>query len=316
MKVPVYDILNCGPRHRFVANGKLVHNSENLNMQNLPRGGTLKHAIIAPEGYVCVDSDSSQIEARTLAWLAGQNDLVEAFEKGEDVYCDMASAIYGRVITKADKEPRQVGKVVILGAGYGIGAAKLQTYLKLQAKVSLPVEECQHIVRTYRDKYPMIAGLWKTADRILPAIAADQYAEFGRDNLLKVEGRKGIRLPNGLYLKYPNLRKVQSEDGTTEWVYDTRKGKAITSKKIYGAYVVENVCQGLARIVIGEQMLRIAKKYKVTMTVHDSIGCIAPEEEAARAQEYVEMCMRIRPAWAPELPLNCEAGYGRSYGDC
>ena len=122
--------------------------TDQINLQNLPRGGVLKKAIVPPNGYVCVDSDSSQIEARTVAWLARQDDLVEAFENGEDVYCIMATAIYGRPITKADKIERQVGKVVILGAGYGIGAAKLQTYLKMQAKVNLPVEECQHIVNT------------------------------------------------------------------------------------------------------------------------------------------------------------------------
>jgi DNA polymerase I-like protein with 3'-5' exonuclease and polymerase domains len=63
-------------------------------------------------------------------------------------------------------------------------------------------------------------------------------------------------------------------------------------------------------------MLLVAKKYRVVMTVHDAITCIAPEAEANRAKEYVELCMRIRPAWAPELPLNCEAGCGKSYGEC
>ena len=85
---------------------------------------------------------------------------------------------------------------------------------------------------------------------------------------------------------------------------------------IYGGKVVENVCQALARIIIGEQMLMIAKKYRVVMTVHDAIACIVPEKEADRAKEFVEICMRLRPQWASDLPLNCEAGYGKSYGDC
>jgi DNA polymerase I-like protein with 3'-5' exonuclease and polymerase domains len=80
--------------------------------------------------------------------------------------------------------------------------------------------------------------------------------------------------------------------------------------------VVENVCQALARIIIGEQMLMVAKKYKVVMTVHDAIACIVPEHQVLVAKEYVEICMRSRPMWALELPLNCEAGHGRSYGDC
>jgi DNA polymerase I-like protein with 3'-5' exonuclease and polymerase domains len=68
--------------------------------------------------------------------------------------------------------------------------------------------------------------------------------------------------------------------------------------------------------VIGEQMLLVAKKYKVVMTVHDAIACIVPTAEVENAKEYVEMCMRMRPSWAMALPLNCEAGYGESYGDC
>jgi DNA polymerase I-like protein with 3'-5' exonuclease and polymerase domains len=76
------------------------------------------------------------------------------------------------------------------------------------------------------------------------------------------------------------------------------------------------VCQALARIIIGEQMLMVAKKYKVVMTVHDAIACIVPEEEVKHAQEYVELCMKIRPQWGLELPLNCESGFGKSYGDC
>jgi DNA polymerase len=112
------------------------------------------------------------------------------------------------------------------------------------------------------------------------------------------------------------LRLYENEEGKAEIVYDTKKGRAIIPNRIYGGKVVENVCQALARIVIGEQMLMIAKKYRVVMTVHDAIACIVPEAEAETAKEFVELCMRLRPAWAPELPLNCEAGYGQSYGDC
>ena len=99
-------------------------------------------------------------------------------------------------------------------------------------------------------------------------------------------------------------------------MYDTRRGKSIIPNRIYGGKVVENVCQALARIVIGEQMLNIARKYRVVMTVHDAVCCVVPEHEVDTAREYVEMCMRMRPKWALELPLNCESGVGDSYGDC
>lgn len=291
---------------------------DKLNLQNLPRGGALKYAIIPPAGYVMLDSDSSQIEARTLAWLAGQNDLVEAFEEGEDVYKIMASAIYGKAADAITKGERFVGKQTVLGAGYGMGAKKFQAQLKA-FNVTLEEAECQRIINVYRETYPRIPELWKRSQKILDSIIGNNADSFGRDDILSVDGKRGILLPNGLYLKYPNLRKRKdpdSDSGKTEYVYDTNKGKTTVPNRIYGGKVVENVCQALARIVIGEQMLMIARKYKVVMTVHDAVACIAPEDEAERAKEYVELCMRLRPRWAAELPLNCEAGYGKSYGDC
>jgi DNA polymerase len=97
-----------------------------------------------------------------------------------------------------------------------------------------------------------------------------------------------------------------------QYEYKTRKGAV----KIYGGKVVENICQAVARCVIAEQMLLIAKRYKVVLTVHDAVACIAKEDEAKEAQDYVEQCMRWRPRWCQTLPLNCESGVGRSYGDC
>jgi DNA polymerase len=288
---------------------------DKLNLQNLPRNSKLKNAIIAPEKMVIIDSDSSQIEARTLAWLAGQDDLVEAFENGEDVYKKMAAAIYNKDEADVTKDERFVGKTTILGAGYGMGAAKFQAQLK-NFNADIPLDECKRIIDVYRATYPQITAFWKAAGKALNSIRDDQSVTLGRGGILMVEGRKGIKLPNGMYLKYPNVRALQKEDGTSEMVYDTKRGKAIIPNRIYGGKVTENVCQALARIVIGNQMLLIAKKYKVVMTVHDAIACVVPEQEAATAVEFVEMCMRIRPDWALELPLNCESGHGKSYGDC
>lgn len=289
---------------------------DKLNLQNLPRTSLLKFAILAPDGYFMIDSDSSQIEARTLAWLAEQDDLVQAFNNGEDVYKIMASAIYGKPTDAISKDERFVGKTTILGSGYGMGAQKFQTQLG-NFGVDVELDETKRIIDTYRRTYPMIPQLWKRAGEILDAIIANQYAEFGRGGILKVEGSKGIRLPNGLYLKYANLRLHQDpESGKTEYVYDVKKGRATIPNRIYGGKVVENVCQALARIVIGDQMLKIAERYRVVMTVHDAVACVVPVEDVIPAQSYVEACMRMRPAWAPDLPLNCESGYGKSYGDC
>jgi len=288
---------------------------DKINLQNLQRNSPLKSAIIAPNGYVMIDSDSSQIEARTLAWLAGQDDLVKAFDNGEDVYRIMASAIYGKNIEDITKDERFVGKTTILGAGYGMGAIKFKAQLK-SFGVEVSDDEAQRIIQTYRLTYPKIPELWKSAGVALKAVLQNQQTTLGRGGVLEVRGADGILLPNKLFIRYPNLRLHDDENGKTEMVYDTKKGKAVIPNRIYGGKVVENVCQALARIVIGDQMLRVAKKYRVVMTVHDAIACVVREEEAVAAKEYVEVCMRSRPTWAPELPLNCEAGCGKSYGDC
>lgn len=289
---------------------------DKMNLQNLPRKSPLKDAIRAPMGFKIVDSDSSQIEARTLAWLAGQNDLVSAFDRGEDVYKKMASAIYGKAESEISQSNRFVGKSVILGCGYGMGAAKFQAQLKTFG-VDMDADECKRIIDVYRRTYPYITQLWKDAADILPAIIGDRATPLGRDGILKVEGKKGILLPNGLYMKYPNLRwSDREEGGKPEFVYDTKKGRALIPNRIYGGKLVENVCQALARIIIGDQMLLVAKKYKVVMTVHDAIACLVPDDEADTGREFVEMCMRVRPSWCLELPLNCESGIAQTYGGC
>ena len=285
---------------------------DKVNLQNLPsRGanaGKLKTAIRAPKGYVIIDADSAQIEARVLAWLAGQTDLVEAFEKGEDVYKIMASAIYAKDVNDISKEERFVGKTTILGAGYGMGAVKFRAQLKTFG-TDIEEQESQHIIDVYRKTYPAIPELWWEAQSALNAIATEKGANLGKyPDAVSVQGDKGIQLPSGLFLRYTDL----SKDAEGQYSYKTRMGRT----KIYGGKVIENVCQAIARCVIAEQMVRISKRYKVVLTVHDAVACIAPKEEAQEAVEYVESCMRWRPDWCADLPLNCEAGYGESYGDC
>ena len=288
---------------------------DKLNLQNLPRKSPLKHAICAPKGFVIMDSDSSQIEARTLAWLAGQDDLVKSFEKGEDVYSIMASTIYNKPIAEITEGERFVGKMTILGAGYGMGATKFRKQLKVFG-VDVTEEQATSIIHIYRETYPRIPALWRQASKALEAIQSDQSAPLGLEGVLAVEGTIGIRLPNGLYLKYPNLRKRTNDNGKAELVYDTKKGKSVMPNHIYGGKCVENVTQALARIIIGEQMLALSKRYKVVMTVHDAIACLVPVEEVEEGKVFVESCMKNSPLWAHGLPLNCETGNGLTYGEC
>lgn len=293
---------------------------DSVNLQNLPsRGanaGKIKKAIIAPPGYRVIDCDSSQIEARTLAWLAGQDDLIQAFENKEDVYKIMASRIYNVPVAEITPGQRQVGKVVILGAGYGVGHVKLQAFLKQQAKVEVSLEEAKRIIDAYRATYFRIPMLWKSAGNALKALALEQAMQIDIPGIVKVVPNKGLTLPNGLFIQYPDLKRVITKSPQGEekqqWSYQS-KGLPVY---VYGGKVVENFCQAVARCVVAEQMLRIAKRYKVVLTVHDAVAVVVKQEEATEAKAYIEACMSWRPKWAPGLPLACESGMGASYGDC
>ena len=290
--------------------------SDNLNLQNLPsrgaNGGKLKKAIIAPEGKIIIDADSSQIEARILAWLSQQDDLVEAFSIGEDVYKIMASKIYGKPKEEITKEERFVGKTTILGAGYGMGAVKFKAQLKTFG-TDVTEQEAQHIIEVYRQTYPYIVNLWREGQKSLEALSKGMTTSLGRSGVLALNpDDKGIRLPNGLLMRYDQLVHVRDENNKLQFQYKTRYGW----NKIYGGKVIENVCQALARCIIGEQMIQIAKHYDVVLTVHDAIACLADERASDVAQSYVTGCMSWTPEWAKGLPVACESGIGKSYGDC
>jgi len=133
MKVPVYDILNCGPRARFVANGKVIHNSKGsaINMQNLKRGSFLRNAIMAPEGYEVVVGDLSQIEPRVLAWLAEYDEMLDIFKSGEDAYAQFGSQMFSIPGMTKYSHPalRQSAKSALIGAGYQLGWASFAAQL-------------------------------------------------------------------------------------------------------------------------------------------------------------------------------------------
>jgi hypothetical protein len=269
---------------------------DKINLQNLPSRGpnakALKKAIIAPEGHTIIEADSAQIEARVLAWLAEQQDLVTAFANKEDVYKKMASTIYGVAVDDVTKDQRFVGKTTILGAGYGMGAVKFQAQLKTFG-FDMPLDEARRVINIYRDANWNISNLWKECQIMLRYMVQGNRVNFGKAGVIGVDpDKKALILPSGLPMYYTGLFGVEEEKGP-QYYYKTRAG----DNKIYGGKVVENVCQAIARCIIGEQMLRIAKRYKVVLTVHDSIVCCVPDAETDAAKAYVEESMR----WVPEL---------------
>ena len=292
---------------------------DKVNFQNLPsrdpKKKALKKAITAPEGCVVINCDSSQIEARVLAWWAGQEDVVKQFANGEDVYSIFASNVYDRKITKADPIERFVGKTCVLGLGYGTGALKLQHTLSTTPPgVKLDEEECKRIVGVYRSTNYKIIELWRECDQMLEDMISKTIQEpisLGLHGCVKYDNF-GIILPNGFRIRYKNLRRMEDEEGKSRIVYDSRKGPV----SIWGGSVVENVVQALARIVVGTQMIAVNEAYPVVLTVHDAAVNVVYEDELEKALEVITGIMSVAPEWARGLPVACEAGHGATYGDC
>jgi DNA polymerase len=285
-----------------------------VNLQNLPsrdkKKKTLKNSVVAPPGHVVINCDSSQIEARVLAWLAGQASVVEQFRKGEDVYSIFASKIYGREISKKDPVERFVGKTCILGLGYGTGALKLRHTLKTQPPgADITEEEAKRYVTVYRTENNKIPDLWAECDRALNAMMKGSKKSFslGFGEALWITP-DGIELPNHLHIRYANLRL----DENGKMIYDSRKGPV----NIWGGSMVENVVQALARIIVGEQMIKIREKYRPVLTVHDAAVMVVPKAEATEAVDFITKVMSTAPDWCADLPVACEAKWGESYGEC
>ena len=287
--------------------------SDKVNLQNLPsrQGNVIKQAILAPHGHTLVECDSSQIEARILAWLAGQSDLVDAFARGDDVYTMMASVIYQKDPGDVSKDERFVGKSVVLGSGYGMGAEKFKAQL-FGFKQDIDSAEAKRIIQTYRQTFPAIKGLWADGQRCLDGMIRGEHHQFGTQAQavqMSQSGASAFVLPNGLLLEYPELRR----DVEGEYSYLSRGKSRI---KIYGGKIVENICQAVARCIISEQLVKISAKHKVALTVHDSILCVVKDADVSEARAYVERIMCQSPSWAKTLPLHCESGVGKNYGAC
>ena len=297
-----------------------------MNLQNLPRiypddpdSGLLRKSIIAPEGYVIVVADLAQIEARMLAWLAGDAELLTQFREGKDAYKIMAASIYDKPVTEIIKTERFVGKTAILGLGYQMGWKRFLLTITLGLmgpKMDIELETAKKVVNTYRENRKAIVSFWGVCETILNHMLYDMDMEYGP---LRVDGKNNrIYFPNDMYLEYPGLS--QTSNGLVYFNYENadileRGGQPNMkrAKKIYGGLLAENITQALSRIVIGDQLLVVAKDYKIVSTTHDELIAIAPETKGPTALGFMLQTMRVPPAWAPDLPLNAEGGWSKEY---
>lgn len=290
-----------------------------LNVQNMGRGSMLRQSLEAPEGYVVVAGDESQVEARFVCTLCGQEDMRSQFENDEDVYRLFAAALFGKDPDQITKIERFIGKQCILGLGYGLGDEKFTRSIPIlawnQLKVRLPYtpEEGKAAVTLYRTKNFHIANTWKLLNTMgINALYTGQEWRWGPVLFRKEE----IVLPNGMKLYYHNLRKEAGGRFGTEWVFDYAGKK----KRCYGGMLLENIVQALARIITMEAAVRVRKrlaKLKIPMAlqVHDELVFVVKKEHEQVTRMVLEYELKQRPEWLPNIPLNCEVGSGPNYAD-
>jgi len=297
-----------------------------LNLQNLKRGGKLRKGMKAPKGKVVISVDASQIEARLNACLSGEDELVEAFRRGEDVYASFAGQIYHKTINKRDHpNERFVGKTGILSLGYSSSAIVFQNMVRNQSRdqsqgkniIDMPLIDAQAIVDLYRATYPNIKLNWDHAGRIvMPQLAGLMgLHDGGMWGPLEIH-KFAIRLPNGNWLRYRDLCQIWDEETNRQkWMF--YRGQIPTY--LYGAKLVENVIQALAFVHIMEVAHRV---YVMTNgllrpahQVHDELIYVEDEKLAPQIEELVRTEMSRPPVWMPDAPLAAEGGWGPTYGD-
>jgi DNA polymerase len=298
----------------------------------------IRPTLRATPGMVLLIMDYGAVECRGTGWVAGEQRLLVVFWKGGDVYIDMATMIFGKPVTKEDKLERNVGKVTVLGAGYGLSAAKFGMYTANQgidlAAAGVTPEQC---IEKFRDAYPCIAGfpavaidgkvlrrngLWHHLnDAALEAILDrkvidSHHCRFGYDG-----GCLVIQLPSGRELVY---RQARVEDRVPAYcallglpgklkptvVYHGPRGEAM----LYGGKITENVVQAICRDLLADALIRLeAAGLPVLLHVHDEVVCEVPADRAEEALHRMAAIMSTPPAWAEGFPVKVEGFASERY---
>jgi hypothetical protein len=324
-----------------------------INMQNLKRGSFLRRSVMAPEGHQLVVGDLSQIEPRVLAWLADYKALLDIFEAGGDPYAAFGAQMFNIPGLTKESHPdlRQSAKSALLGAGYGLGWASFAAQLlvgflgappvrytkevakqlgvtktsveafvewednleKMQAvphtctepELLIHCVAAKAIIDNYRKTAAPVVKFWNLCGELIhrSLLSGEEYTH---KCLTFSKGR--IKLPSGMYLLYPNLRRGKDEEGKLQWTY------GLDASKIYAGKITNNVTQGVARCVMTDGMLRVAKRYPVKGTVHDELIAVVPDAEVEEAKTWVLEQMTMEPRYLPGIPLNADGGAHRRYG--
>lgn len=304
------------PLRYFGAHTGRWSGSERVNLQNLggrgdPLVAQIRGIIVPPIGHKLVITDFSSIEARVLAWVAGEKHLLQVYREGGDAYCAMAEEIHGQPVRKPteDDDPeyaawlrmaRQDGKVAVLGGGYGMGAKTMA------AQHGIEQDRAQTIVDAYRRANKQIINLWyRLYDGVRMAVSGRPNTVAGMRIQMLERRVLGIQLHSGRWLRYydPIL-----DDGD---VY------LASGAMLYGGALTENVVQALARelLVAAFREAERRRPQSVAFHVHDEVVQVARDSEAPAVLEETVGIMSTPPEWAAGLPLAAEGVISDRYGN-
>lgn len=287
----------------------------------------------APGKLLCV-ADFASVEARGLAWCAGEQELIDRFAAGGDVYCDLATRLFGRSVTPDDKRERAVGKTAVLGCGYGMSAARFAEHARRAgidlAALSVTAEE---VVNRYRAAYPAIAGfrtdgdgewreggIWQRVDAVARGIVLlGEPSGVARCALSRDRNTLIVQLPSGRCLRYRNARVEYAAPPGREWgarptlFYDNPRNGA---ESTYGGKLVENIVQAVCRDLLAAALVACEREgLPVVLHVHDEIVVEVPAADAERALVRLVEIMSRAPEWAAGLPIEVEGFASERYYD-
>lgn len=300
------------------AHTKRFGGTNKINPQNFKRGSELRKALCAPPGYLVGVADLSNIEARVLAWLADEFEILEAFARKEDQYIRFAESVFKRPLTKEDNPTeRHVGKVCELGLGFGMAAQTLRLTLAGGAmggpRLYFSMQECIEMVYTFRSRHASTVAYWKFLDRMLMGMCQEGFHYEHKGIIFEY---RRVTLPNGMIMNYPDLQGHENPNGGYDFTY--YNGKFHT--KIYGGKFCENITQAFAQAIIWAQMGEIQpylkmKGGRIFLQVHDELVFLIPVTVAEEALQHVLYLMRIAPPFCNDgtLVLDAEGGLDNNY---
>jgi hypothetical protein len=302
--------------------------SEKINLQNLGSRGhelvnSIRNMLIADDGQRLVIVDCSQIEARVTGWIAGQWDLIEKFKNKQEIYCDFASKVLGIPCRKARKTDipaiaarltwarNAVGKIGVLGCGYGMGAKKCVGY----AKGAIDLDTAEKIVKVYREDNAKIVAFWHSIEKAF-VYTAKYHRPCELERGLRFSSTSDcnvvITLPNGREIHYVKVKVTENQYGrATPEVYNAVEH---SWEHIWGGTLTENVVQAMSRDILLEAMLRLEPEIHTALHIHDELVISTPADGAEGVLITAIVAMSQTPSWAPGLPLGAEGTISERYG--